>query len=131
MAFTYNKYEESDALRQARANADAAAQYKESQRVTDAYKAYQQNQANKVSVNDWTGGTYGQNLQNTINKINNREKFSYDINGDALYQQYKDQYVNLGQMAMKDTMGQAAALTGGYGSSYGQAVGQQQYDAAV
>ena len=46
-----------------------------------------------------------------------------------LYQQYKDQYTNLGQMAMKDTMGQAAALTGGYGSSYGQSVGQQQYDA--
>ena len=31
-------------------------------------------------------------------------------------------------MAMRDTMGQAAALTGGYGSSYAQAVGQQQYD---
>jgi hypothetical protein len=30
---------------------------------------------------------------------------------------------------MEDTMGQAAGLTGGYGSSYGQAVGQQQYDA--
>ena len=30
---------------------------------------------------------------------------------------------------MMDTMGQAAALTGGYGSSYGQSVGQQTYDA--
>ena len=30
---------------------------------------------------------------------------------------------------MKDTMGQAAALTGGYGNSYAQSVGQQQYDA--
>ena len=30
---------------------------------------------------------------------------------------------------MQDTMGQAAALTGGYGSTYGQAVGQQQYNA--
>ena len=29
---------------------------------------------------------------------------------------------------MRDTMGQAAALTGGYGSSYAQSVGQQQYD---
>ena len=34
-----------------------------------------------------------------------------------------------GKQAMQDTMGQAAALTGGYGSTYGQAVGQQQYDA--
>ena len=30
---------------------------------------------------------------------------------------------------MKDSMGQTAALTGGYGNSYGSAVGQQQYDA--
>ena len=30
---------------------------------------------------------------------------------------------------MMDAMGQAAALTGGYSSSYGQAVGQQQYNA--
>lgn len=30
---------------------------------------------------------------------------------------------------MKDTMGQAAALTGGYGSSYAESAAQQQYDA--
>ena len=48
----------------------------------------------------------------------NREDFQYDVNADALYQQYKDRYVELGKDAMEDTMGQAAALTGGYGSSY-------------
>lgn len=62
-----------------------------------------------------------------MNKIFNREPFSYDVNGDALYQQYKDQYVNQGKMAMMDTMGQAAAMTGGYGNSYAQSVGQQAY----
>lgn len=62
-----------------------------------------------------------------FDKILNRDKFSYDINADALYQQYKDQYVLGGQMAMMDTMGQAAALTGGYGNSYAQTVGQQTY----
>ena len=46
-----------------------------------------------------------------------------------LYRQYRDQYANMGRMAMQDTMGQAAGLTGGYGSSYGQSVGQQQYNA--
>lgn len=56
-----------------------------------------------------------------------REDFQYDLNGDALYQQYKDRYLNLGKQAMADTMGQAAALTGGYGSSYAQSVGQQAY----
>ena len=66
-------------------------------------------------------------LDDTIGKILNREKFSYDLNGDALYQQYKDRYVTQGRMAMMDTMGQAQAMTGGYGNSYAQSVGQQTY----
>jgi hypothetical protein len=66
-------------------------------------------------------------LDDTLNKILNREKFSYDLNGDALYQQYKDKYIQQGKMAMMDTMGQAQAMTGGYGNSYAQSVGQQAY----
>lgn len=66
-------------------------------------------------------------LNDAINKILNREKFSYDINGDALYQQYKDAYITQGQQAMIDTMGQAQAMTGGYGNSYAQMAGQQAY----
>ena len=49
------------------------------------------------------------------------------MNGDALYQQYKDQYMTQGKLAMMDTMGQAAAMTGGYGNSYAQTAGQQAY----
>ena len=74
-------------------------------------------------------GTYDQQLEDLYQQIVGREKFSYDINGDALYQQYADQYTQRGQMAMMDTMGQAAALTGGYGNSYAQSVGQQAYQA--
>lgn len=66
-------------------------------------------------------------LDDTMKKILNREKFNYDLNGDALWQQYKDRYVQQGKMAMMDTMGQASALTGGYGNSYAQQVGQQTY----
>jgi hypothetical protein len=66
-------------------------------------------------------------LNDIIKQIQNREKFSYDLNADALYQQYKDQYTTQGKMAMMDTMGQAAALTGGYGNSYAQSAGQQAY----
>jgi hypothetical protein len=62
-----------------------------------------------------------------MNQILNREKFSYDLNGDALYQQYKDQYQALGRMASMDTMGQAAALTGGYGNSYATTAANQAY----
>lgn len=74
-------------------------------------------------------GSYDEQLNTIFQQIINRDTFKYDLNSDMLYQQYKDQYTTLGKMAMKDTMGQAAALTGGYGSSYGQSVGQQQYDA--
>lgn len=35
------------------------------------------------------------------------------------------------QPAMRDTMARAAALTGGYGSSYSQTVGQQSYEASL
>ncbi len=63
-----------------------------------------------------------------LDRILNREDFSYDLDGDALYQQYKDQYLQQGKLAMQDTMGQAAALTGGYGNSYAQTVGQQAYN---
>lgn len=60
-----------------------------------------------------------------------RGPFQYDPDRDPLYGIARDRYVQQGRMAMKDTMGQAAALTGGYDSSYGQAVGQQQYDASL
>ena len=74
-------------------------------------------------------GTYEDQLADIYAKIQNREPFQYDVNADPLYQQYKDNYIQGGKLAMKDTMGQAAALTGGYGSTYGQQVGQQAYDA--
>ena len=70
-------------------------------------------------------------LNDTIDKILNREKFSYDLNGDALYQQYKDKYIQQGKMAMGDAIGQASAMTGGYGNSYAQSVGQQAYQAQL
>lgn len=95
------------------------------QSYLDALAALNQAQANKPTY----AGTYDSQVEDFYNQIVNREKFSYDLNSDMLYNQYKDQHVNLGQMAMKDTMGQAAALTGGYGSSYSQSVGQQAYNA--
>lgn len=67
------------------------------------------------------------NLSALYDKIMNREQFSYDLNGDALYQQYKDKYQTQGKQAMMDTMGNASALTGGYGSSYASTAGNQAY----
>lgn len=66
--------------------------------------------------------------QEALDAYMNREDFSYDLNGDALYRQYQDRYLRQGKMAMEDTMGKASGLTGGYGSSYAQNVGQQAYN---
>lgn len=98
--------------------------YVMSDAVKQAQAALQQQQAQKPGAYQ---SQWQQTLNDTINKIQNREKFTYDLNGDALYQQYKDRYIQQGQQAMMDTMGQAAALTGGYGNSYAQSVGQQTY----
>ena len=103
----------------------ARKEYLENDRVrklaTDL-SAYEKQQPGK-----WSGGTYGKSVDAALQKILKRDKFQYDVNGDALYQQYKDRYVQQGKQAMMDTMGQAAALTGGYGNSYAQQVGQQTY----
>jgi murein DD-endopeptidase MepM/ murein hydrolase activator NlpD len=98
--------------------------YKPSDTVAQAEALLQQQLANKPGSYQSQWQTQ---LDDTLNKILNREKFSYDLNGDALYQQYKDQYMLQGQQAMMDTMGQAATLTGGYGNSYAQTAGQQAY----
>ena len=108
MAFSYRDYQESDRVKKL---------------------AEQLSQLEAAKPGEWTGGQYGQQMQDALKALQNRKKFSYDVNSDALYQQYKDKYVQQGKQAMQDTMGQAAALTGGYGSTYGQAVGQQQYNA--
>ena len=71
--------------------------------------------------------SYEDEIREVYDSIVNREKFTYDVNADALYNQYKDQYVSLGKLAMQDTMGQAAAMTGGYGNSYAASVGNQAY----
>lgn len=125
MAFTFKPYEESEALAKQRAQLDSYNTYKESADVTKARQDLQNVQAMKPQ--QWQGGTYGQTVKDLANQIANRKQFSYDLNGDALYQQYKDKYINLGRMAMQDTMGQAAQLTGGYGNSYAATAGNQAY----
>ena len=71
---------------------------------------------------------YSSQIDALLDSVLNREGFSYDVESDPLYQQYRKQYIREGDRAMRDTMGNAAALTGGYGSSYGTTAGSQAYD---
>ena len=123
------EYSKGDAVSQAEALlqqhlAQRPGEYNKSDSVLQAEALLQQQLASKPGAyqSQWQA-----QLDDTLNKILNREKFSYDLNGDALYQQYKDQHMLQGQQAMMDTMGQAQAMTGGYANSYAQTVGQQTY----
>lgn len=90
----------------------------------NALKALEQANKNAPTY----GASYDQQLEELYDKIVNREDFTYDLNADALYEQYQQKFTALGDQAMQDTMGQAAALTGGYASSYAQNAGQQAYN---
>ena len=67
-------------------------------------------------------------LREAWEALESRPAFRYDLDGDALYRQSRDAYAHSARRAMEDGMGRAAALTGGYGSSYAQGLGQQRYD---
>jgi hypothetical protein len=67
-------------------------------------------------------------LESLYGQISGREKFSYDMNNDAFYNQYAQQYANNAKLAMEDTVGQVSALTGGYGNSYAATAGQAMYN---
>ena len=73
--------------------------------------------------------SYDGEIRSLYEKIVNRPAFRYEAESDPLYGMYRDRYVREGSLAMRDTIGRSAALTGGYSSSYAQSVGQQQYDA--
>ena len=73
--------------------------------------------------------SYTGQIADLYEQIMNRPKFSYDPNQDPLYNAYKDQYMRNGQLAMRDVMGTAAGLTGGYGNSWADSAGFQAYQA--
>lgn len=66
-----------------------------------------------------------------MNKYLNREDFEYDVDKDPLFQQALASAMNSGKSAMQDTIGQASALTGGYGSTYATSAGNQAYNALI
>ena len=73
---------------------------------------------------------YKPQIDNILNGIMNRKSFDMntDKNYQTLYNQMKESYLQAGDRAMRNAVGNAATLSGGYGNSYAQAVGQQAYD---
>lgn len=98
--------------------------YTPSQNVTDAM-----NELNGIIAKQPSAfqSQYMGQLSNILNQILGRGSFQYNAASDPMYQMYAQQYQQQGKQAMQDTMGQAAALTGGYGSSYASTAGNQAY----
>ena len=95
--------------------------------VTEADK-YLAEQLSKIQ----SGKTsYSDQVRDMIDQIMNREKFSYDVDTDPLFQQALASAMNSGKQAMQDTIGQASALTGGYGSTYATSAGNQAYNTFI
>lgn len=103
-------------------------EYEESDAVRQARELAQQQSAQKPAAYQ---SQWQQPMEQTAQKIADRQGFRYDLGTDPLYNQYRQQYMRQGKMAMADTVGQAAAMNGGYGSSYGQTAGQQVYNGHI
>lgn len=126
--------------------------YKASEKTSSAYRNYQNKLANlpddyeesdyvkdrrdklteveNARPADFTS-KYQAQIDDLLNKIYGDKGFSYtaeDLQNDDLYKMYAQQYQQSASRAMRDTMGQAQAASGGYGSTYAQQVGQQAYD---
>lgn len=68
---------------------------------------------------------YADQINAGLNSIVNREEFSYDPLKDANYQSMAKLYQKQGRQAAQNAMGDAAALNGGYGSSFAVTASQQ------
>ena len=120
--------------------------YQESQKQTEAWEQLQQQEAarpqgytpseqvtqaqqqlNALQAPGEYQSQYQSQIQGILETINNRPAFNYQPENDPNYRVYRDMYTRMGERAAEDVQAQAAALTGGYGSSYGAAAGQQAY----
>lgn len=103
--------------------------YKEDEKVKNAFKEYSNFKENE-KPKDYSFSDQ-KLLDKTKNDYINSASFSYDLNSDPLYQQYKDSYLKEGKRAMEDTVGNASSLTGGYANSYAVSAGNAAYNEYV
>lgn len=147
----YNSYEKDRdyqaMINEAVANRDftSAAQYEQQRNakiagegITDYQQTHNWEQFLPVSQSSQMSDDYTRFSQqatqwdNQINalmeRLNKRQPFSYDPETDPAYQAYKEQYTYGGQQAMKDTLAEVSARTGGLASSYAEQAAQGTYN---
>ena len=87
----------------------------------DGSKKYLAAQDADKAVND---------LETEYEKVLNDE-FEYNAMCDPLFQQYAAQYMQEGQMAMKNAIAESSILTGGYGNSWAMSAGAQAFNSQM
>lgn len=120
----------------------------ETQRYNQKLRRAEKGRPDKFSASDMTNGylqrlkdtenrkpedfqsKYTQNIADLLDTIQNPQAFDLKSNDTykQLYDNYRESYMAQGDRAMRDAQGAAAAMTGGYGSTYAMAAGQQAYD---
>lgn len=111
---------------------------KQAQKILNDYNTADETQsalgssALKTKLNQYEAtkpGTYQSQYSDKIKDVGNQLSgmgdFSYDPLRDTAYEQYKNAYGRAAKQA------NAAALTGGYGSSYSTQAGQSAYEATM
>lgn len=102
--------------------------YKPSEQVQ---KAQQNMDAISAQRPQGYNSKYAPALENILQQIQNPDEFKYEFNGDKMFKYYADLYTQKAKHAAMDTMGNSAALTGGYGNSWGQQAGAQAYQGMI
>lgn len=124
----YNKKQYNDDIAENEArlkalDAEKPGKYQESDKLLKMYEELEQQEKTKPEYTS----KYGDRIDAVLSQLERRGEFKYDFNTDPIWNSLKDRYQRNAMLGMKSAMGEAANLTGGYGSSYAQAAGQQMY----
>lgn len=123
---TYNVQGMSDTTQQQLQKSQAGYQ------PNEAVQTAQQNMQNVQNMRPQTyNSKYSGALDSILAEIQNPKPFKYSFNDDELFKYYADLETQNAKKANINAQGQAAALTGGYGNSYGAAAGAQAYQEAL
>lgn len=101
-------------------------------RLNTAMPTYTDSYADRIAALEQSGpgeytSKYRAQIDSAMEALQNRKAYQYNMSEDPVYRQYAAMYAQQGKRAMQDTMGKAAALSGGYGSSYASTAGNQAY----
>ena len=100
--------------------------FQKSNRSLSLGKQLESAEKNMPKIQDYDK-KYASMADDAMNRILNRKDFEYDMNADALYNQYKDQYIRSGKRAMQDTIAANNQAAGAYGNTYGVTAASQAY----